>query len=249
MYVVREPPVEAGRIVLGSPRVRHAAHWLHARGPFVCLRRPRLHPVHRHAPVTRKPSRSSPRFRGRPPDRVRSPAVRVDKWLGDGAMFVSTDDRRPRDSMMLELMGRGRQPTDVVLPGGAAKGPVILLEGDDYIGSAVNLAASTLRCAAGPPERAARDEPPDLVHAVPRRGPYVVRVGAPRRCPASCSGSRWCGSRVRCGPRPSPPALTTPPPRRRSLDGAPSTRSVALLHRREPSRPCASSSASHRRPP
>ncbi len=100
-------------------------------------------------------------------------AVRIDKWLGDGAMFVSTDDHRLL-TMMLELMGRA-DTTDVALPLriGAAKGPVILLEGDDYVGSAVNLAAR-LSGAAGPSELLATS---DLVHAVP---PWadVVRVGA-----------------------------------------------------------------------
>jgi class 3 adenylate cyclase len=59
------------------------------------------------------------------------------------------------------------------LRAGAATGPVILLEGDDYVGSAVNLAAR-LSGAAGPSELLATT---DLVDAVP---PWadVVRVGA-----------------------------------------------------------------------
>jgi len=100
-------------------------------------------------------------------------AVRVDKWLGDGAMFVSTDDRR-LVAMLLELMGRV-DTSDVALPlrTGAAKGPVILLEGDDYVGSAVNLAAR-LSSAAGPGELLATSE---LLHAVPEWA-HVVPVGA-----------------------------------------------------------------------
>jgi len=90
-------------------------------------------------------------------------AVRVDKWLGDGAMFVSTDDRRLLDAL-LELMGRA-DSTDVALPlrCGAAKGPVILLEGDDYVGSAVNLAARL--CSAADPNELLVTSP--LVDAVP----------------------------------------------------------------------------------
>ena len=100
-------------------------------------------------------------------------AVRVDKWLGDGAMFVSTDDRRLLDAL-LELIGRA-DSTDVALPlrTGAAKGPVILLEGDDYVGSAVNLAARLCETAA--PNELLATSP--LVPAVP---PWadVVPVGA-----------------------------------------------------------------------
>jgi class 3 adenylate cyclase len=100
-------------------------------------------------------------------------AVRVDKWLGDGAMFVSTDDRRLLNAL-LELMGRA-DTTDVALPlrTGAAKGPVILLEGDDYVGSAVNLAARL--CSAADPSELLVTSP--LVDAVPSWAD-VVSVGA-----------------------------------------------------------------------
>jgi len=100
-------------------------------------------------------------------------AVRVDKWLGDGAMFVSTDDRRLLNAL-LELMGRA-DTTDVALPlrTGAAKGPVILLEGDDYVGSAVNLAARL--CNAADPSELLVTSP--LVDAVPSWAD-VVSVGA-----------------------------------------------------------------------
>ncbi|MEX2256647.1 MAG: adenylate/guanylate cyclase domain-containing protein [Acidimicrobiia bacterium] len=100
-------------------------------------------------------------------------AVRVDKWLGDGAMFVSTDDRRLLNAL-LELMGRA-DTTDVALPLriGASKGPVILLEGDDYVGSAVNLAARL--CAAAEANELLATSP--LVDAVPRWAD-VVSVGA-----------------------------------------------------------------------
>ena len=100
-------------------------------------------------------------------------AVRVDKWLGDGAMFVSTDDRRLIDAL-LELMGRA-DTADVALPlrCGVAKGPVILLEGDDYVGSAVNLAARL--CNAADPNELLATSP--LVAAVPAWA-EVVPVGA-----------------------------------------------------------------------
>jgi adenylate cyclase len=100
-------------------------------------------------------------------------AVRVDKWLGDGAMFVSTDERRLLEAL-LELMGRA-DTTDVALPlrAGASKGPVILLEGDDYVGSAVNLAARL--CSAADPSELLATSP--LVDAAPSWAD-VVPVGA-----------------------------------------------------------------------
>jgi class 3 adenylate cyclase len=100
-------------------------------------------------------------------------AVRVDKWLGDGAMFVSTDDRRLLEAL-LALMGRV-DTTDVALPlrAGAAKGPVILLEGDDYVGTAVNLAARL--CSAADPSELLVTSP--LVDAVPSWAD-IVPVGA-----------------------------------------------------------------------
>lgn len=67
--------------------------------------------------------------------------VRLAKWLGDGAMFVSIE---PRDLLetVLEIEHRvdlGESP--LALRAGVASGAVILFEGDDHIGSPVNLAA------------------------------------------------------------------------------------------------------------
>jgi adenylate cyclase len=67
--------------------------------------------------------------------------VRVAKWLGDGAMLVSTEPRPLLDAvarMEAALDGRG---CALPLRGGLAAGRVILFEGDDYIGRPVNLAA------------------------------------------------------------------------------------------------------------
>jgi class 3 adenylate cyclase len=66
--------------------------------------------------------------------------VRVDKWLGDGVMLVGVDCEPLVDAVAAISAGhsrRGRLP----LRAGLAGGLVILLEGDDYVGSAVNLAA------------------------------------------------------------------------------------------------------------
>lgn len=67
--------------------------------------------------------------------------VRVAKWQGDGAMFVSVEPR-PLVEAVLEIeekIDAGSSP--MRLRGGITFGHVILFEGDDYIGSAVNLAA------------------------------------------------------------------------------------------------------------
>jgi len=68
--------------------------------------------------------------------------VRVAKWLGDGAMFVSTEPA-PLLRMVLELDERVASTPGLTLAlhVGIAGGLVILFEGDDYIGKPVNLAA------------------------------------------------------------------------------------------------------------
>src|ERR1700712_1161254 len=65
---------------------------------------------------------------------------RVTKWLGDGAMLSGVDATavigcaaRVRD--VLQTDGR------LALRGGICEGKVIMFEGDDYIGAAVNVAA------------------------------------------------------------------------------------------------------------
>jgi adenylate cyclase len=67
--------------------------------------------------------------------------VRVAKWLGDGAMFVSTEPWQ-LVAAVVELASR-IESAGVALPirAGMAGGEVILFEGDDYIGGPVNLAA------------------------------------------------------------------------------------------------------------
>jgi class 3 adenylate cyclase len=70
-----------------------------------------------------------------------SHGVRVAKWLGDGAMFVSTTEDALVESI-LDLAGRvDEEGVRLPLRGGLAGGAVILFEGDDYIGGPVNLAA------------------------------------------------------------------------------------------------------------
>ena len=67
--------------------------------------------------------------------------VRVAKWLGDGAMLVGVESAPLVEAVleMEERVDRGEHP--LKLRAGITVGRVILFEGDDYIGSAVNLAA------------------------------------------------------------------------------------------------------------
>jgi class 3 adenylate cyclase len=75
--------------------------------------------------------------------------VRIAKWLGDGLMLVSVN-QADSVAFALELEHRA---ADICAPlavrTGIASGYALLFEGDDYIGSAVNMAAR-LCDAAGP---------------------------------------------------------------------------------------------------
>ena len=90
--------------------------------------------------------------------------VRVAKWLGDGAMFVSTEP--PRLVCCILALKRRVEELEVALPlrAGLAGGAVILFEGDDYIGGPVNLAARLCDLAA-PRELLACAELGDVVPA------------------------------------------------------------------------------------
>ena len=67
--------------------------------------------------------------------------VRVAKWQGDGAMFVAVEPQ-PLVEAVLEIEEKIDHSTSPLrLRSGITWGHVILFEGDDYIGSAVNLAA------------------------------------------------------------------------------------------------------------
>lgn len=66
--------------------------------------------------------------------------VRVEKWLGDGLMLVGVDSE-PLVGAALAIEQRHSRLGHLDLRGGIASGDVILLEGDDYVGRAVNLAS------------------------------------------------------------------------------------------------------------
>jgi adenylate cyclase len=76
-------------------------------------------------------------------------AVRIAKWLGDGAMLVSVDTM-PVVAAALEMKSAiDAAPEPVTIKCGVTTGTVILLEGDDYIGHAVNVAARLCDLAVG----------------------------------------------------------------------------------------------------
>lgn len=73
--------------------------------------------------------------------------VRISKWLGDGVMIVGTDPS-PLIAAVAELVARF-DAADIPTHAGIAAGPVLLFEGDDYIGRPVNLAARLCEAAEG----------------------------------------------------------------------------------------------------
>lgn len=102
--------------------------------------------------------------------------VRVVKWMGDGAMLSST----MVDAVAGLVVELDLRMSEVIpsLPirAGLAAGPVIMFEGDDYIGSSVNVAARL--CAIAEPHEllatadVAAGRPP-WVHAEPARSVEV----------------------------------------------------------------------------
>jgi adenylate cyclase len=113
------------------------------------------------------------RFRAAVREIASDHAVRVDKWLGDGVMLVSTDDDRLVQAVLTLARRVEGNPGTLPLRVGLAAGQVILLEGDDYVGSAVNLAARLCAAAAANELLAT----PRLAAAVPEWA-GVVPVGA-----------------------------------------------------------------------
>jgi class 3 adenylate cyclase len=101
--------------------------------------------------------------------------VRVEKWLGDGLMLVGVDSE-PLVGAALAIELRHSKAGRLELRGGIASGAVILLEGDDYVGRAVNL-ASRLCDIAGPGQLLAATDDLDLPEwvAAADRDPVVVK--------------------------------------------------------------------------
>jgi adenylate cyclase len=100
--------------------------------------------------------------------------VRVTKWLGDGVMLSS-----PNTDRLVECCVRSRDQirgTGVLaLRGGICHGDVIMFEGDDYVGEAVNVAAR-LCAVAAPGELLAEAASIQLVPAAQVRPRGDVRL-------------------------------------------------------------------------
>jgi adenylate cyclase len=67
--------------------------------------------------------------------------VRIAKWLGDGCMIVAVDEADGIATVLDIERLAGEECRPLALRAGIASGYALLFEGDDYIGSAVNLAA------------------------------------------------------------------------------------------------------------
>jgi class 3 adenylate cyclase len=66
--------------------------------------------------------------------------VRVEKWLGDGVMIVGVEPE-PLIAAVVAIEQRSARACRLPLRAGIASGAVLLVDGDDYIGKAVNVAA------------------------------------------------------------------------------------------------------------
>ncbi len=113
------------------------------------------------------------RFRSAARDVTGRRGVRVIKWLGDGVMLVGVEPG-PVIAATAELLLRFRGD-EFEIHGGIAGGPVLLFEGDDYIGRPVNLAARLCEAAA-PSEILAHGLSADLPEWVDLGGHVTVRA-------------------------------------------------------------------------
>ena len=67
--------------------------------------------------------------------------VRIAKWLGDGAMLVGVEPEQTVEAVVDIEARVHRSESPLPLRAGIARGQVLLVEGDDHIGDAVNLAS------------------------------------------------------------------------------------------------------------
>jgi class 3 adenylate cyclase len=96
--------------------------------------------------------------------------VRVAKWIGDGVLLVSVVPE-PVLAAAVDIASRVRGER-VAVRGGVSTGPVIILDGDDYVGRALNLASRL--CDSSTPGRVLADadscgELPTWVQARPHK--------------------------------------------------------------------------------
>jgi class 3 adenylate cyclase/YHS domain-containing protein len=114
--------------------------------------------------------------------------VRIAKWLGDGVMLVCVDTR-PLLETILEVhyvVGEVGAVETVSIRSGVTCGDVILMEGDDYIGHCVNVAARLCDLASSGEALAApavMDHLPSWGHVVSET--HVTLRGVEKPVPAS----------------------------------------------------------------
>jgi class 3 adenylate cyclase/YHS domain-containing protein len=114
--------------------------------------------------------------------------VRIAKWLGDGVMLVCVDTR-PLLETILEVhyvVGEVGAVETVSIRSGVTCGDVILMEGDDYIGHCVNVAARLCDLASSGEALAApavMDHLPSWGHIVSET--HVTLRGVEKPVPAS----------------------------------------------------------------
>jgi class 3 adenylate cyclase len=80
-------------------------------------------------------------------DAASNHGVRIDKWLGDGAMLVGVETP-PLLNAVVEVKWALAGEAPLAMRAGLAMGPVMVFEGDDYVGRVVNLAAKLCDMAA-----------------------------------------------------------------------------------------------------
>jgi class 3 adenylate cyclase/YHS domain-containing protein len=118
--------------------------------------------------------------------------VRIAKWLGDGVMLVCVDTR-PLLETILELhhvVNEVSGPVQTVsIRSGITSGDVILMEGDDYVGHCVNVAARLCDLAPGGEALADPSVVPALPNwGVPRTETHVALKGVEKPVAASSIG-------------------------------------------------------------
>ena len=103
--------------------------------------------------------------------------VRIAKWLGDGAMVVAVDPTPLVEAILEAELRVATDAEPLALRAGITYGDAILFEGDDYIGTPVNLAAR-LCDLAGPHEALVGEDVDDILPpwaGIEERGTIIVK--------------------------------------------------------------------------
>lgn len=88
-------------------------------------------------------------FRSIVRDAASARGVRIAKWLGDGCMVVAVE-QVDAIAFVLDIQQRATEAcAPLTIRAGIATGRALLFEGDDYIGSAVNMASRLCDAATG----------------------------------------------------------------------------------------------------